>query len=115
MIVTRFECPNRFVLGYLALLHWRIKRDVKRLAGGSAGGFVAGRALLDWRGRTLLSVTLWRDIGSVYAMGSVARHVQAARIPHRLGVRTKCGVFCFAGDWRRVMFHGHAPPGTPIK
>jgi hypothetical protein len=111
VIVTRFECPGVFTLGYLAMLHWRIKREVRR----SAEGLIAARAVLDWRRRILFSVTLWRDIESVYAMGDVRGHVAAARIPARLGIRTRCGVFCFAGDWRRVMFHGQAPPGTPLK
>lgn len=111
MIVTRFECPGLVALAYLAVLHWRVKREVRKVA----DGLVAARAVVDWRRRTLLSVTLWSDLNSVYAMGNVAAHVAASRVPARLGVRTRCGVFCFAGDWRRVMFHGQVSPGTPLK
>jgi len=75
VVVTRFECPSRLVLAFLLLLHTRIKRDVRRFAPGMLGA----RTIVDWRHRTLLSVTLWTDITSVYDMGSVARHVSAAR------------------------------------
>lgn len=111
MVVTRFECPNRVVLAYLLVLHTRIKRDVRRFA----DGLIGARTVVDWRRRTLLSVTLWTDIASVYGMGGVSRHVAAARIPSRLGVRTRCGVFCFAGDWRRVMFRSEVTAGSPFQ
>jgi len=99
------------VLAFLLLLHTRIKRDVRRFAPGMLGA----RTIVDWRHRTLLSVTLWTDITSVYDMGSVARHVSAARIPARLGIRTRCGVFCFVGDWRRVMFRSEVTAASPLQ
>jgi hypothetical protein len=105
VIVTRFECGRLMAMVLILLLHRRVKRDVRR----HARGFVGIVLLRDWRARTVLSISLWRDIESVYSMGGVARHIHAARIPSRLGVRTRCGVFCFAGDWRQVMF------GVPVE
>jgi len=48
-------------------------------------------------GRTVLSITLWDSIDSVYGMGGVDRHIMAARLPARLGISTRCGVFCYTG------------------
>jgi hypothetical protein len=110
VMVTRFECGSVAKLLYMVLLHLRIKRDVHRMG----DGLIGSRVIIDWRRRVMLSVSLWPDIDSVYSMGSVPRHIAAARIPARLGVRTTCGVFCFAGDWRRVMFGSPVEPRTPV-
>jgi hypothetical protein len=92
------------------LFHVRLKLDVRR----QARGFVGVKMLIDWRRRTLLSISLWKDLDSVYSMGSVPRHVAAARIPMGLGIETTCGVFCFVGDWRRVMFQSPVQPRSPL-
>ena len=76
---------------------------------------VASRALVDWRRHTLVSVTLWDDLDSVYSMGSVHAHVAASRLPPRMGVRTACGIFCFVGDWRRVMFGAPHEGRSPLR
>ena len=110
VMVTRFECGTVAKLLYMILLHLRIKRDVRR----AGNGLIGSRVVVDWRRRVMLSISLWPDIDSVYSMGSVPRHVTAARIPGRLGIRTTCGVFCFAGDWRRVMFGSPTEPRTPF-
>ncbi len=110
VVVTRFECPNLVTLLLLLVLHVRIKRDVRRYG----RGLIGSRAVVDWRRRTMWSVSLWPDLDSVYSMGSVPRHVIGSRVPRRLGVATSCGVFCFAGDWRRVMFRSPAPPRSPL-
>jgi hypothetical protein len=91
-------------------LHTRVKRDVRR----QGDGLIGSRVIVDWHRRVMLSVSLWPDIASVYSMGNVPRHVEAARVPGRLGIRTTSGVFCFAGDWRRVMFGSPMPPRTPL-
>ena len=70
--------------------------------------------MVDWRRKVMFSVSMWPDIDSVYAMGGVNRHVLAARLPRRIGVRTTCGVFCYAGDWRRVMFRGGSQAQSPF-
>jgi hypothetical protein len=100
VVVTRFECPSLRTLGFLFLLHHRVKRSVRK----QSTGFLGVRTVIDWRRRVLLSVSLWIDIESIYTMGDVMEHVLAARVPRKLGVATACGVYCFAGDWRRVMF-----------
>ncbi|MEN3609905.1 hypothetical protein AAH979_10180 [Plantactinospora sp. ZYX-F-223] len=111
VVVTRFECGSLARLLVLLVLHHRVKRDVARLG----EGLIGSRVVVDWRRRVALSVSLWPDIGSVYSMGGVPRHVAAARLPGRLGIRTTCGVFCFAGDWRRVMFHSPVPARSPFE
>jgi hypothetical protein len=110
VVVTRFDCTA--LIGMLAIiaLHLRVKRDVRR----NARGFLGIRLLIDWRRRTILSISLWRDLASVYAMGNVRRHVEAARLPGVLGATTTCGVFCFAGDWRRVMFGSEVDARSPL-
>jgi hypothetical protein len=109
-VVTRFECGTLTNLMIMLVVHARIKRDVRR----HGGGLIAVKALVDWRSRVLLSVSLWPTIESVYSMGDVPRHVVAARLPRRLGVRTNCGVFCYAGDWRRVMFRAPVESRSPF-
>jgi hypothetical protein len=111
VVVTRFECPNLFSLVVLALLHRRVRRDVRR----RATGFIGVKMLVDWRRRLLLSVSIWEDLESVYSMGRVAHHVTATRLPGRLGVRTASGIFCYVGDWRRVMFRSSVFAASPLK
>lgn len=110
VVVTRFECGTLRGLLAIIALHLRLKVDVRR----RARGYLGVRTLVDWRHRTLLSVSLWQDLDSVYSMGMVPRHVSAVRVPGLLGVRTTCGVFCFVGDWRRVMFGSAAEPRSPM-
>jgi hypothetical protein len=110
VMITRFECPNRVTMLVVALLHERIKRDVRRRVPGYLGAVM----VRDWRRRTVLSVTLWDKIESVYGMGGVDRHIEAARVPARLGIDTRCGVFCYAGDWREVMFHSTHGNPSPL-
>lgn len=103
VVITRFECRTLIRLLLILALHHRIKRDVRR----KVDGFVDAAAVVLWRRRTILSVTLWEDLEHVYGMGGVRRHIGASRVPHRLGVRTTCGVYTYTGDWRTLMF------GTP--
>jgi len=111
VVVTRFECQSRLQLVYMVLLHVRMKREVRR----HARGLVASRALIDWQRRTLISISLWEDLDSVYSMGNVQAHIAASRVPRRMGIRTACGVFCFAGDWRRVMFRTENVARSPLR
>ncbi len=109
-MVTRFECGTFAKVLVMLLLHLRIKRDVGRLG----EGLIGSRVVIDWRRRVVLSISLWPDIDSVYSMGNVPRHVRAARVPGKLGIETTCGVFCFAGDWRRVMFQSPVEARSPF-
>lgn len=111
VVITRFECAGRLHLFRLLWLHRRIKRDVRR----RAHGFVGARTLIDWPARTLLSITVWRDLDSIYSMGNVDRHIQAAKRKTELGVTTSSGIFCYVGDWRRVMFGSGEPNPTPLR
>lgn len=111
VMITRFECPNLSAMLVIMLLHNRIKRQVAQLAEGYIGAVM----LRDWRTRTVLSVSLWRDLDSVYSMGRVPRHIHGSRVPARLGIRTRAGVFCYAGDWRQVMFGAGQPKPSPLE
>lgn len=110
VVVTRFECGSVSRLLAIRLLHASLKRDVRR----TAPGFIAVRTVIDWRRRTMLSISLWENLDSIYAMGNVPRHVSAARVPSALGVATTCGIYYLAGDWRRVMFGSAADTRSPL-
>jgi len=110
VVVTRFECPSLRTLVIIRLRHGALKRHVRR----KADGFIAVRTVVDWRRRTMLSISLWRSLDSIYAMGNVRQHVAAARLPRLLGVATTCGIYYLVGDWRRVMFRGAATTRSPL-
>jgi hypothetical protein len=110
VVVTRFVCPSIWAVLVVRLLHVRVKRAVRR----HASGFLGIRLLVDWRRRTVLSVSLWQDLASVYTMGEVYRHVEATRLPAALGITTSCGVFCYVGDWKRVMFGAERGDPSPL-
>jgi hypothetical protein len=110
VVVTRFECGSLSKLVAMLALHRRVKRSVRR----HARGLIGVRTLVDWRRRTMLSISLWQDLDSVYSMGDVDHHVAAVRVPGSLGVATTSGVFCFVGDWRRVMFRSPSEPRSPL-
>jgi hypothetical protein len=62
----------------------------------------------------MFSVSLWRDIDAIYDMGEVTRHVAAAHIPRRMGIKTRCGIYTFTGDWRRLLFDVPAIDVDPL-
>ncbi len=109
-MITRFECPGLLAMVVIVLLHDWIKRQVAR----RTEGYLGATMLRDWRNRTVLSMSLWRDIDSVYSMGNVPLHIRGSRLPARLGIRTRAGVFCYAGDWRQVMFGAGQPKPSPL-
>jgi hypothetical protein len=111
VVVTRFECPHLLSVILLLFLHRRVKRGVRR----HARGYVGVKLLVDWRRKVVLSVSVWKDIESVYSMGRVDRHITATRIPARIGVRTASGIYCYVGDWRRVMFRSEVYGGSPLQ
>jgi len=111
VVMTRFECTTVRRLLTVIAMHWRVKRDVRR----HARGFVAVRMLVQFRQRVVISLSIWQDLDSVYSMGDIPRHVTAARLPASLKIRTAAGVFCYAGDWRRVMFGGTGGHGSPLR
>jgi hypothetical protein len=109
IVVTRFTCPNVSTLLRLVPRHVWVKHHVLR----RVTGVLQSYAVIEWRARRLMSVSLWVDVESIYAMGTVPQHIHAARIPHRLGVTTDCSIYSLSGDWRQVMF-GLPSPGATI-
>ena len=77
VVITRFDCRNRRTILLFLLVHSRIKRDVRQ----ECPGFIAASRVIIWSDRTLLSITLWRDLDSIYDMGGVPRHIFASRLP----------------------------------
>lgn len=111
IVVTRFECPSLWALLLVLVLHKRLARDVRR----DATGFLGSSLMVAWRARTLLNVSLWEDMEGVHSMGRVRRHVDATRMPSRLGVATSGGIFAYAGDWKRVMFGIDCEGVSPVR
>src|SRR5262245_10766305 len=104
VVITRFECHSLLRLLRILARHYRVKREVRRVA----PSYLGGTTLIRWRARTLLSFSLWRDLDGVYDMGKADSHIVASRVPARLGVSTSCGIYPYAGDWRQIMF------GVPV-
>jgi len=111
VVITRFECRNLRQVYTVVLLHYRVKKGVRR----AASGYVGGTFIIDWRRRTVLSLSVWTNLPSIYSMGDVPEHIQAVRIPRRIGVRTRCGVYGYSGDWRNVLFHIDCSNEEPIQ
>jgi len=110
VVVTRFSARSLPRLLYLLALHLSLKRDVL----SSCPGCVGAAPIVDWRSRTMFSVSLWRDIDAIYDMGEVTRHVAASRIPRGMGIKTRCGIYTFTGDWRRLLFDVPAIDVDPL-
>lgn len=110
VVVTRFECRTRLRVLIVLALHWRVKRAVRV----RVSGWLGSATVTDWRSRTVLSISLWHDLRSVYGMGDIPVHVQAARVPRRLGIATVSGIYSYSGDWRRLMFGTPADDHEPL-
>jgi len=110
VVVTRFECRTLAALIAIRFTHSKLKRDVRR----RASGFLGVRTIIDWRARTMLSISAWQSLDDIYSMGNVPGHVAASRLPAHLGVATSCGIFYLVGDWRRVMFGGDVATRSPL-
>lgn len=110
-MITRFECPGLVAMLAVVLLHRVIERQVAR----RATGYIGAALVRSWRTRTVLSITLWRDLDSVYSMGEIPRHIHASRLPARMNITTRAGVFPYAGDWRHVMFDAGVPKSSPLE
>lgn len=110
LVVTRFDCPSYTTIVMLRRLHRRVKREVLHKVPECLGVTM----ITDWRSRVIYSISMWRDTEDIYKMGKVQRHIMAARVPARLGVHTKSGVFTYVGDWRRVLFDSSYSGSSPI-
>lgn len=100
MVITRFDCPTYRHLLVIRLLHAVLGRRIR----AKLDGLLLSHTTTDLRARRVVSVSVFRELGDLYQMGSVTTHVNAARIPPKLGVKTSGGVFVYAGDWRKILF-----------
>lgn len=110
VVITRFECESLFNLALIWISHLRMKPVMRE----HVGGFVGAAVMVDYETRVLLNVSLWSDLESVRSMGRVRRHVDATRLPSKLGVSTRAGIFEYSGDWRRVLFNLQCSTVSPI-
>jgi hypothetical protein len=94
----------------MLIMHHRMKRDIRK----AAPGYIGAKVVVNWSARTMLNISLWDDTDSLHAMGRVPRHVDATRVPSKLGVRTAGAVYENAGDWRTVMFDIECPNVSPL-
>ncbi len=101
-MVTRFECPTARALLMIVLLHLRVGPSVRKRTTGLLGI----KMFIRWRERVLYNVSLWSEFDDIYSMGNVPLHVAATRLTAKFGVRTACGIYDCAGDWRSLMFGG---------
>lgn len=111
VVITRFECHGLAKLLLVLAMHVRIKREVRRVA----KDFLGATTVVLWRERVVLSISLWRHLDGVYDMGGSNRHIVASRRPAKLGISTACGIYTYAGDWRRLMFGTAAEAGEPLR
>jgi len=100
VVVTRFECKTIPRVLVILAVHGRVSRAVRK----GAEGHVGSTALVHWRERTVLSISMWHRLEDIYSMGGINRHIVAARLPARLGIATTCGIYTHAGEWQKLMF-----------
>jgi hypothetical protein len=100
VVVTLFACRTRRDLALVWWLHRRVRPAVL----AHTRGFLGVRLYIDWRARTLRSVSLWADPAYLYDMGKVSDHIAIARIPRRRGIQTSCGIYTYQGECAEVMF-----------
>ena len=108
VVVTLFACRTRRDI----LLVWWLHRRVRPAVLAHARGFLGIRLYIDWRRRTVRSVSLWTDPAYLYDMGKVSEHVAIARIPRRRGIQTSCGIYTHQGECAEMMF-GVSPLRKP--
>lgn len=100
VVVTLFRCRT---LRHMITI-WRLHRRIKPQVRSQAPGFLGAHLFVAWASREMRSVSLWAPDADLYAMGEVAEHVKASRLPARAGITTSSAVFDYAGDWRSVLF-----------
>jgi hypothetical protein len=110
VVVTLFQCGTIAKMLLIRKLHHRLKHRVYRKAKDFLGVYL----ILDWRSRTVRSVSLWASLSGVSELGEVPEHVEATRIPGSLGIQTLCGIFSYEGDWLKVLFDSRVNRPSPL-
>jgi hypothetical protein len=100
VVITCFDCKT---LHNLLLVLWRHRRLKPKVA-RKAIGLLDTTTIVRWRERRVFNISLWQNLDAIHEMGNVGEHVAASRLPARLGVDTRCGVFAYEGDWHVVLF-----------
>ena len=100
VVITRFRCRSLGRLLMIMARHKWVEPELRRVA----AELIGVSELVNWKQRELLTISVWRRGLGVYDMGQSSRHVASARVPGRVGVETACGVYCYDGDWRKVLF-----------
>jgi hypothetical protein len=100
VVVTLFACRTKRDI----LLIWWLHRRVRPAVRARTRGFLGIHLYIDWRKRTVRSVSLWTDPAYLYDMGKVSDHIAVARVPRRRGIQTSCGIYTHEGECGEVMF-----------
>jgi hypothetical protein len=110
VVVTLFHCHTIAKM----LLIWRLHRRLKQRVRRKAKDFLGVYLILDWRARTVRSISLWASLHGIYDMGEVPEHVAAVRVPGSQGIQTLCGIFSYEGDWLKVLFDARVARPSPL-
>jgi hypothetical protein len=110
VVVTLFECRTILKM----LLIWKLHHQLKQRVYRKAKDFLGVYLILDWRARTIRSISLWASLHGIYDMGEVPEHVEAVRIPGAQGIQTLCGIFSYEGDWLKVLFDARVSRPSPL-
>lgn len=110
VVVTRFECPQAWMLVWLRWQHRRVAISAAR----HCGGFLGAAFTTSRRDRTAFSATLWRGADDLYDMGQVPEHIDVVRRTGRLRIRANAAVFPYLDHWSNVMFGSHLHVPSPL-
>ena len=110
VVVTRFVCPQRWMLLWLRRQHGRVRAAVS----DRSTGFVAAAFTVERAERTAYSVTLWRNPRALYDMGEVPEHIEVVKRAGRLGIRTDAAVFPYLDHWSNLLFGARLTVASPL-
>lgn len=110
-MITRFEFTRLPDMLLFISLHRRVNKSAERMCDGLLGV----STLKYWQTLTVLSISVWRNLDSVYQMGDVPLHITASRWPAQRGTVTRCGVYPYSGDWKWVMFKAGTKGKSPTE
>ena len=86
----------------------RLATALRQLAPASIAGWIG----LDGEGT---GASIARTAAGVEAAAAVGLLVPEVQVPNGLGVQTSAGIFCYVGDWRRVMFNSEVAAHPPLR
>lgn len=110
VVVTRFVCPQRWMLLWLRWQHRRVRAAVAR----RSSGFITATMTVERSERTAYSVTMWQHPQALYDMGEVREHIDVVKRAGRLGIRTDAAVFPYLDHWSNLLFGARLNAPSPL-